>query len=198
MDICQFNAFQLISFAVVSLLLVIPFNHLIGSLLLKCTSVFIWTFGVILCLIFIGLFWHKCVKKTPKRPNVEREFLMNALLSVETSKIPYVVDRFLELDRAGETHEAGQEDTSCQIPVERRCVVCLHAEACIRTLPCDHRVVCGWCAWQSLKISFENGAPHRCVICRTEIEDFTGSLIKNLMNIKWKDVRKIVDEIKQG
>ncbi|EDO36738.1 predicted protein [Nematostella vectensis] len=118
---------------------------------------------------------------------------MNALRTVETSKIPYVVDRFLELDRAGEM----ADERIAQLPIDKRCAVCFSTEACITTLPCAHKVVCGWCAWQSLKISFEDGSPHRCVICRTEIEDFTGSLIKNLMHIKWKDVKKIINEIKQ-
>ena len=202
MDIRQFNIFQSISFAaMLSILFVVPFNDLVNSILLKYTYTFFGIFVAVLSCIFLGIYWYSYIKKTcslsTTRSNLEREFLMNALRSVETSKIPYVVDRFLELDRAGERNE-GQENSSCQVPVDRRCVVCLHSEARIRTLPCNHRVVCGWCAWQSLKICFNHGAPHRCVICRTEIEDFTGSLIKNLMNIKWKDVRKIVDEIKQG
>ena len=119
---------------------------------------------------------------------------MDELCSIETDKIPYIIDRFLELDRAGEDVKTGDENIAEGI----RCAVCLSAEASIQTLPCSHKVMCGWCAWQTLKLAFQQGNPHRCVLCRTEIDDFTGSLIKNLMNIKWKDVRKILKEIKES
>ncbi|XP_032232901.2 mitochondrial E3 ubiquitin protein ligase 1 [Nematostella vectensis] len=147
----------------------------------------------IICFVSIWVFLSRIIKIIYKKRKTERESLMNALRTVETSKIPYVVDRFLELDRAGEM----ADERIAQLPIDKRCAVCFSTEACITTLPCAHKVVCGWCAWQSLKISFEDGSPHRCVICRTEIEDFTGSLIKNLMHIKWKDVKKIINEIKE-
>lgn len=198
MDTRRISSSQIMTYGL-SFLSLILFNNLITLLLfnyLGCSfvslAIVLLTYGSLL------LCWSKYTRKTKttSKPKLDREFLMDALRSVETSKIPYVVDRFLELDKAGETSEE-QEERISRIPLDKCCVVCLNSEACIRTLPCSHTVTCGWCAWQSLKISFENGTPHRCVICRTEIEDFTGSLIKNLMNIKWKDVRKIVDEIKE-
>jgi hypothetical protein len=195
MDIGKFSGCRIIGYGL-SLLSFVLVNNLMNYLILKYTGyTCVSTSVFVICGVFL-LYWYKYVRRTTTRTKADREFLMNALRSVETSKIPYVVDRFLELDRAGETSEE-QDERISKIPLDSRCVVCLNSEACIQTLPCSHTVTCGWCAWQSLKISFENGTPHRCVLCRTEIEDFTGSLIKNLMNIKWRDVRKIVDEIKE-
>ncbi|XP_031565995.1 uncharacterized protein LOC116301124 [Actinia tenebrosa] len=198
MDAIRINGGQIIIYGL-SFLSLILVNNVMTLVLFSYLGCSFVPMAIVLVIYgFLLLCWSKYSRKskTTSETKPDRKFLMDALRSVETSKIPYVVDRFLELDKAGETTEE-QEERISRIPLDSCCVVCLSSEACIRTLPCSHTVTCGWCAWQSLKISFENGTPHRCVICRTEIEDFTGSLIKNLMNIKWKDVRKIVDEIKE-
>ena len=119
---------------------------------------------------------------------------------MEVEKIPFVIDRLLEIYRASpHGEEKIYTKDSGSFMVEKRCAVCLEAEACIQTFPCEHVVVCSWCAWQSLKLAFLQRSPHRCVVCRTEIEDFGGSLIRarDVMNLSWKDVRKIVENVKR-
>lgn len=171
-------------------------NHLFSCLIFKLCGLSSVTTVCVYCASFLSLwiFWCHSFKSLKGDKKSERERLMDELCSIETEKIPYIIDRFLELDRAGEEIKTQDEN----IAEDNRCVVCLNAEASIQTLPCEHKVMCGWCAWQTLKLAFQQGSLHRCVLCRAEIDDFTGSLIKNLMNIKWRDVRKILNEIKES
>ena len=172
------------------------FNHTSSLLLFKfCgySSVSI-VIVYVLCFFTLGLFWCGFQQSLRTRETTERRRLLQELRSVDTEKIPFIIDRFLELDRVrtqdGQVVESYTKD--------KQCVVCLDAEACIQTFPCGHVVVCGWCAWQSLKLAYLQQSQHRCVVCRAEIQDFSGCLIKGLVNVNWKDVRRIIEEIKSG
>ena len=170
-------------------------NHFISCLIFQLCGLSRLTIAGVYCGSFLSvwIYWCRFLRNIRGEKKSERQRLMDELCSIETDKIPYIIDRFLELDRAGK--KEGSQDEN--IAEERRCVVCLDAEASIQTLPCEHKVMCGWCAWQTLKLAFQQGKVHRCVLCRAEVDDFTGSLIKNLVNIKWKDVRKILKELEK-
>ena len=148
----------------------------------------------VLCFSTLLMFWCGFQRTVRARGSQERQRLLNELRSIEPSKIPFVIDRFVELDRAKDQKVRGATESTDSS--EKLCVACLDAEACIQTLPCSHVVVCGWCAWQSLKIAYQQGLIHRCAVCRCEIQDFSGSLIRNLTSVNWKDVEKIVEEIR--
>ncbi|KAJ7379807.1 hypothetical protein OS493_012554 [Desmophyllum pertusum] len=149
----------------------------------------------VLCFSSLLLFWCVFQRSLRARKTRERQQLLQELRSIQTEKIPLIIDRFLELDRAG-TPKENRATELARYTADKQCAVCLDAEACIQTFPCKHVVVCGWCAWQSLKIAYIQQSPHRCVVCRGEIEDFSGCLIRDLVNLNWKDVRKIIEEIK--
>ena len=119
------------------------------------------------------------------------EVLVDELKMMEIEKIPFVIERFLQLDKA--SAGLAKEDAICE---SERCVVCLDARAAIQTLPCRHRVVCRQCAWSTLKMALKETSSHTCVLCRGEIRDFNGSLFGNLVNVKWQDVQRVLDETK--
>lgn len=173
------------------------FNHTSSLLLFRFfgyTSISMVIIYV-LCFSTLLLFWCGFQRSLRARGTRERQMLLQELRDIETEKIPFIIDRFLELDRV-RTHE--QTEIADHYSADKQCVVCLDAEACIQTFPCEHVVVCGWCAWQSLKRAHLQQSRHCCVVCRTEIRDFSGCLIKGLVNVNWKDVRRIIEEIKSG
>lgn len=178
------------------------FNHISSILIFKlCGLSIISMIAVyILCFSSLVLFWCGFKRAQRDRGTRQQRHLLKELYSIEVEKIPMIIDRFLELyggSPRGEEEIYTKDSASCW--VEKRCAVCLEAEACIQTLPCEHVVVCSWCAWQSLKLAFLQKSSHRCVVCRTEIEDFSRSLISasDLLNPSWKDVRKIVEDVKR-
>lgn len=175
------------------------FNHTSSLLLFRfwgysCISIVI---VYALCFSSLLLFWCGFQRWLKARGTRERQAIIQELRSIETEKIPFVIDRFLALDRL-QTQQKTQSKTVEPYTDDKQCVVCLDAEACIQTFPCEHVVVCGWCAWQSLKLAYLQQMPHRCVVCRAEIQDFSGCLIKGLVDVNWKDVRKIIEEIKSA
>lgn len=178
---------------------VLLFNHTSSHLLLRFCgySIVSMVLAYVLCFTSLVVFWCGFQRSLKASGTRERQQILQDLRSIETEKIPLIIDRFLELDRAG-TQKVNHADKIADCTTDKRCVVCLDAEACIQTFPCEHVVVCGWCAWQSLKIAFMQQSPHRCVVCRTEIQDFSGCLIKDLVNLNWKDVKKIIEEIRTG
>ncbi|XP_020618110.1 uncharacterized protein LOC110056015 [Orbicella faveolata] len=178
---------------------VLIFNHTSSHLLLRFCGYSIVSMVVVyvLCFTSLAIFWCGFQRSLRASGTRERQQILQDLRSIETEKIPLIIDRFLELDRAG-TQRVNHANKVADCAADKQCVVCLDAEACIQTFPCEHVVVCGWCAWQSLKIAFMQQSPHRCVVCRTEIQDFSGCLIKDLVNLNWKDVKKIIEEIKTG
>ena len=170
------------------------FNHTSSFLLLRfcgysCVSMVI---VYVLCFSSLWIFCCAFQRSLRARGTRERQRLFQELRSIETDKIPFIIDRFLELDRV----RSQKENAVDYISSEKQCVVCLDAEACIQTFPCEHVVVCGWCAWQSLKLAYLQQSLHRCVVCRAEIHDFSGCIIKGLVNVNWQDVREIIEEIK--
>ena len=175
------------------------FNHTSSHLLFRYCgySIISMIIVYILCFSSLLVFWCGFQRSLRARGTRERQQLLQELRSIDTEKIPFIIDRFLELDRAGSQKSNPANEVACYT-ADKRCAVCLDAEACIQTFPCEHVVVCGWCAWQSLKIAFIQQSPHRCVVCRTEIQDFSGSLIKDTMSLNWKDARKIIEEIRRG
>ena len=198
MDLRNFTRFSnfLKAFSALSVLLI--FTHTSSLLLFKvCGLSSISMIAVyIFCFSSLCIFWCGFQRSLRARGIRKRQQLLQELRFIETDKIPLIIDRFLELDRASTQKKiCVRKDSSYD--ADKRCAVCLDSEACIQTFPCEHVVVCGWCAWQSLKIAFLQQSSHRCVVCRTEIEDFSGSLIKDLVNLNWKDVKKIVEEIKR-
>lgn len=170
------------------------FNHTSSFLLFRvcgysCLSMMI---VYILCFSSLWIFWCRFQRSLRARGTRERQRLLQELRSIDTEKIPFIIDRFLELERERSQKPKAVDHYS----TDKQCIVCLDAEACIQTFPCEHVVVCGRCAWQSLKLAYLQPSLHRCVVCRAEIHDFSGSLIKGLVNVNWKDVRRIIDEIK--
>lgn len=178
---------------------ILLFNHTSSHLLFRFCgfSTVSMIIVYILCSSSLLVFWCGFQRSLRARGTRERRQLLQELRSIETEKIPLIIDRFIELDRSV-TQKVNSSNGVTRYTADKRCVVCLDAEACIQTFPCEHVVVCGWCAWQSLKIAFIQQSPHRCVVCRTDIQDFSGSLIRHMVNLNWKDVRKIIDEIKSG
>lgn len=175
------------------------FNHTSSLLLFRfcgysCVSI---VFVYVLCFSSLWVFWCGFQRWLKARGTRERQVLLQELRSIETEKIPFIIDRFLELDRV-KTQQRTQRTEVGRYTADKQCVVCLDAEACIQTFPCEHVVVCGWCAWQSLKLAYLQQSPHRCVVCRAEIQDFSGCLIKGLVDVNWKDVREIIEEVKSG
>ena len=168
------------------------FNHTSSFLLFRywgysCVSVVI---VYVLWFSSLWFFWCAFQRSLRARGTRERQRLLQELRSIETDKIPFIIDRFLELDRV-----RSQQTNAVDNSLKKQCVVCLDAEACIQTFPCEHVVVCGWCAWQSLKLAYLQQSLHRCVVCRAEIQDFSGYLINGMVNVNWKDVRRIIEEI---
>ncbi|XP_078351224.1 uncharacterized protein LOC144635966 [Oculina patagonica] len=175
------------------------FNHTSSHLLFRFCGYSSISMIIVYILGFSSLliFWCGFQRSLRARGTKERQQLLQELRSIDTDKIPLIIDRFIELDRAG-TQKENSANEVARCNKDKRCAVCLDAEACIKTFPCEHVVVCGWCAWQSLKIAFIQQLPHRCVVCRTEIQDFSGSLIRDMVSLNWKDVRKIIEEIKSN
>ena len=175
------------------------FNHTSSHLLLRFFgySIVSMVLVYVLCFTSLLVFWCGFQRSLKARGTRERQQILQDLRSIETEKIALIIDRFLELDKAG-TKNVTHANKIADCTADKLCAVCLDAEACIQTFPCEHVVVCGWCAWQSLKIAFMQQSPHRCVVCRTEIQDFSGCLIKDLVNLNWKDVKKIIEEIRTG
>ena len=60
------------------------------------------------------------------------------------------------------------------------CIICYENNASTRFLPCNHQVICGSCAWKYIGVSVEEKNGLRCVLCRTDIENFTGDLLTEL------------------
>lgn len=60
------------------------------------------------------------------------------------------------------------------------CIICYENNASTRFLPCNHQVICGSCAWKYIGVSVEEKLGLRCVLCRTNIENFTGDLLTEL------------------
>ena len=173
------------------------FNHTSSLLLFRLLGFSILSIVAVyaLCISTLLLFWYRFKRWFEGRGTpVEWQKFLQELRSLDTEKIPFIIDRFLELDRVRTQRKAVVDGYSS----DKQCVVCLDAEACIQTFPCEHVVVCGWCAWQSLKLAYLQRSRHRCVVCRSEIEDFSGCLIKGLVNINWKDARRILEEVKNS
>lgn len=168
------------------------FNYTSSSLLFRLLGLSSLSIVIVclLCFSTVLLLWYRLERSFKARQTYEQQNLLQELRSLDPEKIPFIIDCFLELDRI-RSREMG-----AVYPLEKQCVVCLDAEARIQTFPCEHVVVCGWCAWQSLKLSYLQRSNHRCVICRSDIEDFSGCLIKDLIHINWKDAKRIMEDVK--
>ena len=154
----------------------------------------LWCLFVLLILLAVSLFYNEAklyCRASIKDQYLATENLVNELKIIDTKKIPFVIERFLQLDRM----VAGLDDCETVCDSER-CVVCLDEKAVIQTLPCQHRVMCGQCAWSVLKTALKQSTTHSCVVCRQEVRDFNGSLFKNLLNVKSENIRHILDETK--
>lgn len=154
----------------------------------------LWCFVVMATYILVCMLPNESLQyyfSTNAKVQLSLKSLVDELKLMDIEKIPFVIERFLELDKT-----CGgfiEEDTICD---SERCVVCLDEKAVIQTLPCRHRVICGRCAWSTFKMALKQPTAHTCVVCRGEIRDFNGSLFKNLVNVKWQDVKNVLDETK--
>ena len=124
------------------------FNHTSSSLLLKLLGFSSLSIVIVytLCFSTLLLLWYRLERSFKARQTYEKQNLLRELRSLDAEKIPFIIDRFLTLDRI-RSREMG-----AVYPLEKQCVVCLDAEARIQTFPCKHVVVCGWCAWQSSEV----------------------------------------------
>lgn len=168
------------------------FNYLSCLLTLYLLVNPLWCVFVLSIYVLMSAFHAEAASKYcfPENAKGQLDSLVNELKLIDIEKIPFVIERFLQLDKANVTKE---DDSICE---SERCVVCLDDKAAIQTLPCRHRVICGQCAWSTLKMALQQPALHTCVLCRGEIQDFNGSLFKNLVNVKWQDVKNVLDETK--
>ena len=162
-------------------------NFASSLLLLHVTGNVLYSLLLLICYIFLAKFRNEYFSRTKGQWTLQH--LVEELKSIDVNKRSFVIQRFVEIDR-----KKGVRQTN--ICEAERCVVCLDERAEIETLPCRHRVICGLCAWGTFKMALRNTASHTCVVCRSQIKDFNGSLFKNLVHVTWQDVRKILDETK--
>lgn len=157
----------------------------------------LWCLVVLSIYILVSVFHNSLYCFTTNgnaKGQLSVESLVAELKLVDIEKIPFVIERFLQLDKT----RVGLKQEEEEICDSERCVVCLDERAAIQTLPCRHRVICGQCAWSTFKMALMKPALHTytCVVCRGQIRDFNGSIFKNLMNLKWQDVKNVLDETK--
>ena len=162
-------------------------NFATSLLLLHVTGNVLYSLLLLLCYILLAKFRNEYFSRTKGQWTLH--YLLEELKSIDVNRRSFVIERFVQMDR-----KKGVRQTD--ICEAERCVVCLDARAEIETLPCRHRVICGPCAWGTFKMALQNTASHTCVVCRTQIEDFNGSLFKNLVHVTWQDIGKILDETK--
>lgn len=118
------------------------------------------------------------------------ETLIDELENIDLNKRPFVIERFMEINR-----EKAKRNLKNVCEWER-CVICLDEPAEIETLPCKHKVICRFCAWKTFKVAMQKSAIHLCVVCRSQIKDFNGSLFTNLTHLSRQDISAVLDETK--
>ena len=164
-------------------------NFVSCALVQHATGNVLYSILLLTCYILLAKFFYEYISNAKGQWPLDG--LFDELQSMEKDKRPLVIERFMQMDRK---RNAGRGNA--YICESERCVVCLDERAEIQTLPCRHRVICGLCAWGTIKMALQQSAVHTCVVCRRQIRDFNGSLFKNLVNVTWQDMRRILDETK--
>ena len=163
-------------------------NYASSALVLQVTGNVLYSIVLLIFFVLLAKFRNEYSSQNAKG-HWTLDSLVEELKNIDINKRSFVIERFVQIDRK-------RGERKSKICESERCVVCLDGRAEIETLPCRHRVICSLCAWGTFKMALQNSAAHTCVICRTQISDFNGSLFKNLVRLTWLDIRTILDETK--
>jgi hypothetical protein len=163
-------------------------NYVSSSLVLYITGNVLYSIVLLICYILMAKYRNEYTSPSSKGHSTQ-ESLVEELKNIDIHKRSFVIERFLQMDRK-------RGERCGNICESERCVVCLDERAEIVTLPCSHKVICGVCAWVTFRTALQSSAVHTCVVCRSQIKDFRGSLFKNLVKLTWQDIRTILDETK--
>lgn len=164
-------------------------NYISSTLILHVTGSLLYSILLLICFILIAKF-RKGYFSSNDKGHLTVDGLVYELKNIDINKRSFVIERFVRMDRK---KAARKSSDLCE---SERCVICLDERAEIETLPCKHRVICGHCAWETLKITLQKSTTHTCVVCRCQITDFNGSLFKNLVKLTAQDIRTILNETK--
>ena len=163
-------------------------NYVSSTLVLYITGNGLYSIVLLICYIFLAKFRNEYFPRRAKG-HWTQDSLVDELKNIDIHKRSFVIERIIQIDRM-------RGERCGYICESERCVVCLDERAEIITLPCRHKVICGLCAWKTFKMALQKSAAHTCVVCRSQIKDFNGSLFKNLVKLTWQDLKMILDETK--
>eukprot|EP00111_Clytia_hemisphaerica_P009865 TCONS_00028903-protein len=130
-------------------------------LFLTVTSLTVYLFVV--CLL--RLYYTRVLRSIQSLNLVEFSFMMSKLQQMEYRR-------------------ALASDIS-NINTDNLCLVCYEFQPRTFTLPCQHQVMCGSCAWRYIATCLRDHASFRCILCRTEVTEFKGDItvMLNKLNI---------------